>query len=78
MFKIIFVALLMFSAGFSHSAERVEPIDSTKQCVDECFAFYRTPGPELKRCIADCMKKTAAVCETYENECERNGDGPLF
>lgn len=79
MLKFVLFAFLTLSANLSHSAQpAAEPVDTTKQCVDECFAFYQTPGPELKRCIAECVKKSVAVCETYENDCDRGGDGPLF
>ncbi len=65
-----------------------EPLNSTQdpvqQCIDTCHAFIEQPGPELRRCVSDCLaieaarwrNFTATKCETYEEDCDRGEDDP--
>ncbi|HRK08775.1 MAG TPA: hypothetical protein PLZ57_13485 [Pseudobdellovibrionaceae bacterium] len=71
-------------ATSSTSSATNSAVDPVQQCIDTCHAFIEQPGPELRRCVSDCLAMeaarwsnfTATKCETYEDDCDRGGDDP--
>lgn len=86
--NLLALALVVTALSWGMSGLATTPsnpaVDPVQQCIDTCHAFIEQPGPELRRCVADCLAMeaarwnnfTATKCETYEEDCDRGGDDP--